>query len=482
MGVTGAAQFWQRKYARRLLLTDILVIVVAVFGSQLAWIGARSAELLLELNDLRSFTIQYTVVSAILCALWIFSLQFFDTRDHKIIGNGSTEYRRIADATLRVFGLVAITMYLFKSELGRSYFLTALPVGFLLVMASRWGWRQWLVRRRRQGAYLYRTLLVGQREKNAHVAREILRHASAGLLPVGALTKAGTKDLDVAPGVPVLGDFTAVLKTVRDTAADTVVLTGADDISPKDMRELGWSLEEMRVSLVVAPALTDVAGPRIHSWQVADLPLIHVEYPTFEGSKHRAKRAFDVGASALGLLILSPVFLAIVIAVRRESPGPALFRQVRVGLNNENFRMLKFRSMVVDAEDRLPGLLDASEGNGVLFKIKSDPRITKVGGFLRRYSLDELPQLINVLRGDMSLIGPRPPLAREVEQYDKWTHRRFLVKPGITGLWQVSGRSNLSWDDSVRLDLYYVENWSFTGDMVILYRTVKTVIRAEGAF
>lgn len=482
MGVTGAAKLWQRKYARRLFVTDILVIVAAVFGSQLVWIGTRSADLRLELIDLRSFTIEYSVVSIILCALWAFSLQLHDTRDHKIIGTGVTEYKRVADATIRVFGLVAITMYLFKSELGRGFFLTALPLGFLLVIVGRWAWRQWLVRRRRQGAYLFRTLLVGQREKNAHVANEILRHASAGLFPVGALTKAGTKDLDVAPGVPVLGDFTEVLEAVRNTGADTVVLTGADDISPKDMRELGWSLEKISVGLVVAPALTDVAGPRIHAWQVAGLPLIHVAYPTFEGSKHTAKRAFDIFASAVGLLLLSPVFLWITIAVRRDSPGPALFSQVRVGLNGKKFRMLKFRSMVIDAEDQLPGLLDLSEGNGVLFKLKQDPRITKVGSFLRRYSLDELPQLVNVLRGDMSLIGPRPPLAREVEQYDKWTHRRFLVKPGITGLWQVSGRSDLSWDDSVRLDLYYVENWSLTGDMVILYRTVRIVVRAHGAY
>jgi exopolysaccharide biosynthesis polyprenyl glycosylphosphotransferase len=352
----------------------------------------------------------------------------------------------------------------------------------MLVMVGRWAWRQWLVRRRRQGAYLYKILLVGQREKNIHIVNEMLRHANAGLLPVGALTKAGSTDLDIAPGVPVLGDFSRVLEVVQSSGADTVVLTGADDISPKDMRELGWSLEKVNVGLVVAPALTDVAGPRIHSWQVAGLPLIHVAYPTFEGTKHTAKRAFDIVASAVGLLMISPVLLWITIAVRRDSPGPAFFHQVRVGLNGNRFRMLKFRSMVVNAEDQLPGLLDSSEGNGVLFKMKHDPRITRVGLFLRRYSLDELPQLYNVLRGDMSLVGPRPPLARELEQYGKSAHRRFLVKPGITGLWQVSGRSNLSWEDSVRLDLYYVENWSLTDDVIILYRTIRTVLKTDGAY
>jgi exopolysaccharide biosynthesis polyprenyl glycosylphosphotransferase len=248
------------------------------------------------------------------------------------------------------------------------------------------------------------------------------------------------------------------------------------------MRELGWALDARRVSLVVAPALTDVAGPRIHARPVAGLPLIHVEYPSFEGRLKWTKRFFDVVSSALGLVLLSPLLLALAIAVRRGSPGPALFAQERVGLGGETFRMLKFRTMVVEAEDLLPGLLDASDGNGRLFKLKRDPRVTRVGALLRRYSLDELPQLVNVLRGDMSLVGPRPPLRSEVEQYNPWEHRRFLVPPGVTGLWQVSGRSDLSWEDSIRLDLYYVENWSLTGDLAIVYRTARTVVSARGAY
>ena len=446
------------------------------------WTGTRSVDLRLEITEARSFAIDYSLVSLILCVLWVMSLRLYETRDHKIIGVGVTEYKRVADATIRIFGLVAITMYLFRTELGRGFFLTALPLGFLLILIGRWSWRQWLVRRRRQGAYLYRTLLVGQHSKNVHVAREIISNRSAGFLAIGAMTKAGKEDRDVAPGVPVLGSFSEILEIVSQHNVDTVVLTGADDISPKEMRELGWSLDEVRVNLVVAPSLTDVAGPRIHSRQVAGLSLIHVAYPRFEGARQAAKRVFDIVASTLGLLILSPLFLWIAIAVRHDSPGPAFFRQVRVGHNGKTFGMLKFRSMGADAEDRLPGLLDSSGGNGVMFKIRRDPRVTKVGKILRRYSLDEVPQLINVLQGTMSLVGPRPPLAREVEQYDRWTHRKFLVKPGITGLWQVSGRSNLSWDDSVRLDLYYVENWSLTGDIVILYRTVRTVLRPDGAY
>jgi exopolysaccharide biosynthesis polyprenyl glycosylphosphotransferase len=212
------------------------------------------------------------------------------------------------------------------------------------------------------------------------------------------------------------------------------------------------------------------------------LPLIQVDYPEFSGRKYAAKRAFDLIVSFLALVILSPLFLVLAVLVRRGSPGPALFTQERVGLNGRRFHMLKFRSMVVDAETQLPTLLDRSDGNGVLFKLKSDPRVTKIGAVLRRYSLDELPQLVNVLLGDMSLVGPRPPLASEVERYDEWTRRRLLVRPGITGLWQTQGRSDLTWEDSVRLDLYYVENWSLTGDVIILYRTIRSVARADGAY
>jgi exopolysaccharide biosynthesis polyprenyl glycosylphosphotransferase len=202
----------------------------------------------------------------------------------------------------------------------------------------------------------------------------------------------------------------------------------------------------------------------------------------FSGRKYAAKRAFDLVVASLALVLLSPVFLVIAMLVRRDSPGPAIYAQERVGLNGERFRMLKFRSMVVDAEVQLPTLLDRTDGNGVLFKMRTDPRVTRIGAILRRYSLDELPQLVNVLKGDMSLVGPRPPLAVEVERYDDWALRRLLVRPGITGLWQTQGRSDLSWDDSVRLDLYYVENWSLTGDVIILYRTARAVMQAQGAY
>ncbi|KRE26339.1 sugar transferase [Agromyces sp. Soil535] len=473
---------WQRAYAQRLLITDLIVIAVSVYGSQFIRFGTSGSVLRIPGDRGDVFELSYALVSAILVAGWICALALFATRDRTIIGAGTTEYKRIADATIRVFALLAIAAFLLQSEVGRGYLLVALPLGLTLLLVSRWMWRKWLMRRRASGGYSHRAILMGERQKSVHVAQQMVRDGSSGIVIVGAITERGIGDQELAPGIPVLGDYASLARVLDGARADTVVFTGADTIDPRGMRELGWELEATSTNLIVAPALTDVAGPRIHARPVAGLPLIQVDYPEFEGRKYAAKRAFDLVVAFLALVVLSPLLLVIAVLVRRDSPGPALYHQERVGLNGERFRMLKFRSMVVDAESQLHTLLDRTDGNGVLFKLKSDPRVTKVGAVLRRYSLDELPQLFNVLNGDMSLVGPRPPLAAEAERYDEWTRRRLLVRPGITGLWQTQGRSDLSWEDSVRLDLYYVENWSLTGDIIILYRTIRSVARADGAY
>jgi exopolysaccharide biosynthesis polyprenyl glycosylphosphotransferase len=329
---------------------------------------------------------------------------------------------------------------------------------------------------------MYRVLLLGHQAKVEHVADSIRRAGSTGLQVVGALTEGGSVPPGPTGNVPVLGAFADLLRVVDEAEIDTVILTSADDIGPQDMRHLGWDLESRQTNLIVVPALTDIAGPRIHARPVAGLPLIYVDYPTFKGRKHTTKRAFDVLAGSLLLILLSPLFLLIAIAVRRDSTGRAFFRQERVGFNGQRFRMVKFRSMVADAEAMLPSLLDQSDGNGVNFKLKSDPRVTRLGGLLRKHSLDELPQLLNVIGGSMSLVGPRPHPDSDVVNYEAIDMRRLLVKPGMTGMWQVGGRSGLSWEESVRLDLYYVENWSLMGDLVILWRTIKAVTRPEAAY
>lgn len=474
---------WQRSYARRLIVTDAAIILTVAYGSQLLRFGITPAELPITGLTADQLNISYTIVSAIVVAGWLAVLSYFATRDYKFLGTGSTEYRRITNATVGYFGVLAIVGFLIQSPIGRGYILIALPTGLLLLLLGRWGWRQWLHRQRAKGEYGYRAVVMGEREKSVHVSREMAREPNVGIALVGAVTAHGTTSQDLESGVPVLGNYGSVLDVIDETGADMVILTGADTITPVQMRRLGWDLEGRSVSLIVAPALTDVAGPRIHARPVAGLPLIQVDYPVFEGRKYVAKRAFDVLGSILLIVLASPVLLAVAIAVKVSSPGSVFYTQERVGLRGEPFRMFKFRSMVQGAHDQLQTLLDAQgTSDKPLFKINDDPRITRVGKFIRRYSIDELPQLFNVLIGTMSLVGPRPQHDAEVALYDDAAHRRHFMKPGITGLWQVSGRSDLDWDDAVRLDLYYVENWSMTGDIVILYRTVRAVAKADGAY
>jgi exopolysaccharide biosynthesis polyprenyl glycosylphosphotransferase len=260
------------------------------------------------------------------------------------------------------------------------------------------------------------------------------------------------------------------------------VVAGGAFSTAADVRRVVWALEGSHVDLVVIPSLIDVAGPRIHFRPVAGLPLIHVEPPQAEGAGRWGKRLFDVVGASVVLLLSLPVMLAVVLAIKLDDRGPALFRQERVGRRGQVFPCLKFRSMSTNAEERLLELLEQNLSDGVMFKMRTDPRVTRVGRWIRRFSLDELPQLLNVLRGDMSLVGPRPPLPREVDLYGDDVGRRLLVRPGMTGLWQVSGRSALSWRETVRLDLYYVDNWSMVGDMLILARTLRAVLSPRGAY
>jgi exopolysaccharide biosynthesis polyprenyl glycosylphosphotransferase len=477
---TGSTEEWSRTYSRRVLFTDLLALIWVVFGVQIAWLGFNS-NLATNTADIR---LSYFGISLVVIIVWMSALALYDTRGDRVIGVGSTEYRLVADSSVRVFGGIAIAAFLLHVDLARGYVLIAFPIGILVLLLSRWMWRQWLVAERKRGRYSAQVLLVGSTASVLHIARELGRTPEAGYRVVGAAVATGTRGLLPGSDVESYGGFDDLAEALATTGADTVVITSSDDLPPERVRQLSWSLEPGRQHLVVAPSLTDIGGPRIHTRPVQGLPLIHVETPSYSGRKLYTKRAFDLIGSAVLIILLSPVLLVLALMVKLSSPGPVFFRQERVGLNGTTFHMIKFRSMVVDAEARLQELstLDRAEGNAVLFKMRNDPRVTRIGGFMRRYSLDEVPQLFNVLTGDMSLVGPRPPLSNEVELYDQHVHRRFLVKPGMTGLWQVSGRSDLSWEDSVKLDLYYVENWSLIGDLAIIGRTARVVLRSSGAY
>nr|WP_325210457.1 sugar transferase [Salinibacterium sp.] len=475
---------WEKRFAGRLALGDLFVVVIAVFGAQLAWVHIHSMTSgdPASINAAQPFAAVYSIGVS---AAWIVMLTVVGSRDSRVLGVGAAEYRRVAQASFATFGGLAIVVYLFDLQLARGYFLIALPIGLLSLILVRWSWRTWLRAKRREGDYSSRVLLVGSPESVRHTMRELARMPEAGYTVLGACVPVDRREADA--GVPVVGCFETVLEALQSSLADTVIVTSSDELSAERIRQLSWQLEPGRHHLIVAPSLTDIGGPRIHTRPVAGLPLIHVETPRYDGAKLYLKRALDVVATSLGLAVLAPLMLFVAAAIRLDSPGPVLFRQPRVGRDGRQFMMLKFRTMVPDAEAvlermRREGRLTADDGNGVLFKMRDDPRITRIGGVLRRFSIDELPQLFNVLVGTMSLVGPRPPLAREVAEYDGHVHRRFLVKPGVTGLWQVSGRSKLSWEESVRLDLYYVENWTLTGDLLLLWRTARAVLAHDGAY
>jgi exopolysaccharide biosynthesis polyprenyl glycosylphosphotransferase len=473
---------WRSAYARQLAITDTLAIIWVVFAVQLLRFGLEPATTVGQ--DLVLVDLNYWLISIVVIIAWISVLGVYKTRDYRVVGSGSLEYKLIADASIRLFGLVAITAFLLKLELARGYVLLAFPAGIAVLIFTRWLWRQWLSVQRANGRFASRLILVGTHASNTIIWAELQRVREAGYDVVAMWTPNADSDQVMPASVRAFDSGTPILSAMTQSGADTVAVTNSDVLGVEGVRSLSWSLEPGRQHLILAPSLTDISGPRVHTRPVAGLPLIHVETPRYEGAKQFTKRCFDIVASGLAILVLGPAMLIIALLVRSSSEGPALFRQQRVGRNGELFTMLKFRSMVTDAEDRLQALIDhdRSVGNSVLFKMREDPRITRIGKIMRRVSADELPQLFNIFLGHMSVVGPRPPLPKEVEQYEEHVHRRFLVKPGLTGLWQVSGRSNLSWEDSVRLDLYYVENWSLTDDFVLIWRTAKAVIRRDGAY
>ncbi|TDN90540.1 sugar transferase [Microbacterium sp. BK668] len=473
---------WERQYARALVVSDSILIALALIATVL--VVPHPATVSVEVIAASAEVSVWVVVAVIAIAIGTL-LSLSGSRTSRVVGVGSQEYRAVVRSCFLAITSVALFAYVFRVS-GLPFILAAglaATVGVLLL--SRWVARRWLVAQRKQGRMANRVLLVGSEESVASTARDLQRNPAAGLYVVGGCTPTG-RIADYIPGteIAVSGSVSNVMDALRRVSADTVLITSSNELSADTVRTLSWQLEPGQQHLIVAPSLTDIGGPRLHTRPVSGLPLVHVETPRYRGGKLHAKRVFDVLAAGALILLLAPVLVAVMVAVQMSSPGGIFFRQERIGLGGERFSMLKFRSMYVDAEERLAELAqaDRDSGNDVMFKMKDDPRVTSIGRILRRFSLDELPQLFNVVRGDMALVGPRPPLDREVRQYADSVHRRFLVKPGITGLWQVSGRSDLDWDATVRLDLFYVENWTLTGDLVILLKTVRAVLRSDGAY
>ncbi|CAB4922073.1 unannotated protein [freshwater metagenome] len=420
---------------------------------------------------------------AVVLGGWVATLGLLGAYAERRFGGGPDEYRRVLVAGLALAAALGVGLAAAPDAPVRALVLVGIPLATVLGLLGRNLQRRRLHRARREGRMSKRVVVVGREVALVDLVRRLRRDTAAGWQVIGACVpdpgSAGGLGRD---GVHVLGGLDHVASVLDNVRADAVIVASASETAALYLRELSWKLEGTNIELLVVPGLIEVAPDRLQIRPTSSVPLIQVGEPEFRGIKRVVKSAIDRAAAGSVLLLGSPVLLALALAVKTSSSGPVFYRHRRIGKRGREFDLLKFRSMVVGADAQLEGLVVMSDGNDVQFKMRQDPRITGVGAFLRKFSLDELPQLINVLRGDMSLVGPRPHVTREVEQYGDDMHRRLLVKPGITGLWQVSGRSDLSWDESVELDVRYVENWSLGRDLAILWRTARAVIKGAGAY
>jgi exopolysaccharide biosynthesis polyprenyl glycosylphosphotransferase len=467
------------------LVSDLVLVtatvLLAAYGRSRVLLFDSGAPGLSQATGGPSLAQSIALVALPLVLGWIGVIALRGGYDQGVFGAGADEYKAVVNSSLLTAALLGIGCYLTKFPLSRGFFVFAFLIGPPLLVAGRYILRRSLHRARRRGSLRQRTLIIGGAEHVDSVASVFGRETWLGYDILGAVVPAAAS-AETAGGVRVVGDVVEAAALVRAYNADVVFVVGGAFDAPLAMRNLVWDLESDNVQVIMAPGVTDVSSERIRVRPVAGLPLLHLDRPRSQDALRWAKRTFDIIGSATVLALASPLILWTAWQIKRHDGGPVLFRQTRVGRDGDYFTCLKFRSMVVDAERVLSDLHSEIGYDEGLFKMRRDPRVTKPGHWIRRYSIDELPQLINVLRGDMSLVGPRPPLPLEVDRYTLMQSRRLRVRPGMTGLWQVSGRSDLSWDESIRLDLYYVDNWSMIQDLVILGRTVGAVLSSRGAY
>ena len=422
-------------------------------------------------GELANYEIRNILLAFLVLGSWLFFLWFNGSRDTNILGFGADEYKKLINATLLSFTSVAFVSYIFKLEISRLFVLSIFPFGLLVLFILRRILRRRLLRARSQGRYLSRVLLLHSGVSDP-VEQRLALAQHAGFNIVHKIVTAEKVNFDVKE----------IVSNALSNNCDSIMVGQSAVISATELRKLGWALEQTNIDLIVAPAVTEIAGPRLKVSNVEGLPLLHLEQPAFSGASRVTKRILDLTISIVGLIFISPFLLIVAILIKSSDRGTVLYTQKRIGQNNKEFNVYKFRTMYEGSHELRAQVMAETNKDPRLAKDPQDPRITKPGLFLRRWSIDEIPQIINVLKGEMSLVGPRPPLAEEVNKYEKSETRRLLVKPGLTGLWQVSGRSELDWEDAVRLDLYYVENWSLTLDILIIIRTAAAVWRGEGAY
>ena len=461
----GSTQLWKPKLRKNLAFFDLLTLLFSIsliltLRFPNTWQGS--------LND---YELRNIFLSLFVLGSWLFFLWFNGSRDTNILGFGADEYKKLTNATLLSFTFIAFISYIFKLEISRGFVLLVFPFGLLFLFIVRRVLRRRLIRARNQGRYLSRVLLLHSGVSDPVEAR-LAQAQHAGFSIVHKIVTAENLKFEIKN----------IVEIALSNNCDQIMVGQSAVISAAELRKLGWALEATKIDLIVAPAVTEIAGPRLKVSNVEGLPLLHLEQPDFSGASRITKRLLDLVLSIVGLIIISPFLIVIALIIRLYDRGSILYFQKRIGQNNKEFTVYKFRTMYEGSHEQRSKIMAETNKDPRLAKDPQDPRVTKPGLFLRRWSIDEIPQIINVIKGEMSLVGPRPPLAEEVNKYEKSETRRLLVKPGLTGLWQVSGRSELDWEDAVRLDLYYVENWSLTLDILIIIRTAAAVWRGEGAY
>ena len=453
-----------------ILITDAIVLVAATL------LGFITRFSVADLDVALIGPIQ--VVGTVAPLLWIVVLILVGSYEQRVVGLGLTEYGRVAQSALWMVAVVSIVSFLGKFDTSRAYVLLIIPIGLAGLLADRWLWRRWILARRKRGQELQTTIVIGDPEDQRHVSEALTDRPWAGYEVVA--TMEGLHGGEPAEHRTAWTD--RLMETVHRENISCIALTGSCGLNGSDIREISWRIEGQGIDLLLSSALGAVTGPRLSLRVATGLPFVHLDEVGLGLSQRTLKRLLDITGSAIALVLLSPVLLIIALAILLTSGRPVLFSQPRAGARGNLFSMLKFRTMTPDADARKEELRQASSLDAPMVKIPDDPRITPIGRFLRRWSLDELPQLLNVLRGEMSLVGPRPHPIDDVQRYRAIDNRRLLAKPGMTGLWQVAGRSDLSWEDAVELDLLYIENWSLLGDLAILARTVQAVFTRSGAY
>jgi exopolysaccharide biosynthesis polyprenyl glycosylphosphotransferase len=468
------------KYTRRLLITDTTAVVLSIFAAGLI----HFEDLVNTFNTTTEGILRIQLNPAALAwamgITWLLALKFNGSREDRIIGGGSDEYKRIFGSSITVISLLALAALFLKLDVSRLFVAFSLIFGTVALIAGRWAWRQWLRKKRESNQLKERVAIAGPATLIQELAEKLQKDKQGPYTPALLIPLSGNLESKLKQEE----DFTDPAETLRRHKIDALIVVGTDTMSSKRLKQISWNMEKSNATLIVAPGLIEVAGPRVHTRPISGMPLIEIETPKFSGGKYIIKQIFDITLATIALVLTAPIMLIAAIAVKIDG-GPIFFLQERHGKDGKIFKMIKFRSMIVGAEKLHEQLKKQKQNeltNSNMFKDPEDPRITKVGKFIRKYSIDELPQIFNVLKGDMSLVGPRPPLPSEVKDYENHVHRRLHVKPGITGIWQVSGRSTLSWESTVNLDLHYIENWSISGDLIIILKTFRVVFGGVDSF